>query len=126
MKRFTHLFTILIMLSLGMGLSQALHHAVAHHVPTASSGSCGGTSCGSVHAPNQPRTNDDSKPAAPAHDPSDCAVCLTIAGTKTLISSPVVSVIDTAPVIEHIALPEACAPRIEPLRVLRGRAPPTT
>jgi hypothetical protein len=121
MKRFTNLFAILAMLSLGMGLSQALHHAVAHPAPAAEVGTCAGH-CGSQ--PNLPASHDEAPHDEREHNPDDCAVCATIAGTKSLIPALLVSAVDIKPTVERVAPPDQRGPPVQPLRVKRSRAPP--
>jgi hypothetical protein len=123
MRRFTSLLMVLLMLSLGLGLSHALHHATAHASPLQESASsaCAGH-CAS--APTVPSSTQPRPPAYPTHHPDDCAVCVTLASTKTLIPViPVCAAFVHAPA-DRIAPADLPAPRSATHCITRSRAPP--
>ena len=119
--RLTPFILVLAMLSLGSGLSQALHHAIAHAPSAEVNKAAQGchTHCGSSNA-----TPHDEAPAESSHEPHDCAVCATLATVKTLIPSLLSCAIAPQPTSEIISPASDTAATNEPLRSQRSRAPP--
>jgi len=122
MQRYTSLFAVLLMLGLGTGLGRAAHQLAAHGDTESSAPGCHHHRCSAEQRAAEVETEHGEPNAPDSHD--ECPVCVGLASTKSLMPTVAPVGFFAAPLVAHIVLPQLAAPTLEPLRVLRGRAPP--